>query len=299
MSIPFSCPQCGSHENAGEQYAGMTVPCKKCGHMVQVPFHNAGASRAANGSGVGMIILVVALVSLVVLMACGGILVALLLPAVQAARTAARRVQSQNHLKQIVLALHNYEIAYGEFPPAYFTDENGQPTHSWRVIILPFLEQQQLYNQYDFSQPWDSPANQAVAQSIPPFYRAAGDAPTDPLETNVLMFVGPGTLNDNNHNGNHRVLANITDGLSDTICIVESKQSGISWTQPSDLDSAHLDFLIHDARSAVPGQINAIYPGGVNVGFCDASIQFLSTNTPPAVLRKLVNPADGNAVALP
>ena len=111
-------------------------------------------------------------VALALLCLCGGgILVALLLPAVQAAREAARRMQCTNNLKQIALAMHNYHDVHGSFPAAYIADENGRPMHSWRVALLPYLERSDLYNQYNFNEPWDSPGNLKVAEQLPQTYR--------------------------------------------------------------------------------------------------------------------------------
>jgi prepilin-type N-terminal cleavage/methylation domain-containing protein len=94
------------------------------------------------------------LVELLVVIAIIGILVALLLPAIQAAREAARRTECSNKLKQIGLALHNYHDTYNTFPPGNVTPGNccGTPSAgTWTLFILPFLEQETLYNQYDFS----------------------------------------------------------------------------------------------------------------------------------------------------
>ncbi|MFN0054259.1 MAG: DUF1559 domain-containing protein, partial [Planctomycetales bacterium] len=91
------------------------------------------------------ILLLIGGCALAVLLVCGGILAALLLPAVQQAREAARRTQCKNNLHQIGLALHNYHDAFNSFPPAYIPDASGRPMHSWRVLILPFLDQAPLY----------------------------------------------------------------------------------------------------------------------------------------------------------
>ena len=90
------------------------------------------------------------------LLVCGGILLALLLPAVQAAREASRRMECSNNLKQISLAMHSYHDVYGSLPPAYTIDEEGRRLHSWRTLLLPYLEAGQIYEQLDLSQPWDS-----------------------------------------------------------------------------------------------------------------------------------------------
>ncbi len=109
-----------------------------------------------------------------------GILIALLLPAVQAAREAARQVQCKNHLKQIGLALHNYAMAVGAFPPGIIMDNiynrdyiaeatNGRHGTSWMLHILPYLEQQALYDRWDFTT--NVRGNAAVAQTdIAAFY---------------------------------------------------------------------------------------------------------------------------------
>ena len=97
------------------------------------------------------------LVELLVVIAIIGVLVALLLPAVQAAREAARRMKCQNNLKQIGLALHNYHDSLKVFPPGGVTSN----TTSWHVHVLPYLELKPLYDQFDFSKgTYDSPASQ-------------------------------------------------------------------------------------------------------------------------------------------
>lgn len=88
-------------------------------------------------------------------------------------RTPARtqRQQSINNLKQIALAMHNFESAYGAFPPAVIYGPDNKLWHSWCVLILPFLDRRDLYNAYDFTQPWDSPKNKALVDRMPPVYR--------------------------------------------------------------------------------------------------------------------------------
>src|SRR3954471_4215568 len=106
MAIPYSCPHCGKQFSVAEQFAGQTGPCAGCGKPITIPLPAGSVSYAAPPakSGGGMALVAFGIVgALVVLLACGGILLALLLPAVQAAREAARRMQSANNLKQLVL----------------------------------------------------------------------------------------------------------------------------------------------------------------------------------------------------
>ncbi len=176
-------------------------------------------------------------VALALLCLCGGgILVALLLPAVQAAREAARRTQCTNNLKQIALAMHNYHDVYGSFPAAYIADENGRPMHSWRVALLPYLERSDLYNQYNFSEPWDSPGNLKVAEQLPQTYCCPSSQASGPGSnlTNYVVIVGdpaqpqPQTLFLPNH---WTKISDVTDGTSNTLLVVESSMP-VPWTRP-------------------------------------------------------------------
>lgn len=71
-----------------------------------------------------------------------------------------------NRLWQLALAVQSYQDANGNLPPAVVYDENGQPMHSWRALILPFMDETQAYKDYNFDEPWDSPGNLAVAERL-------------------------------------------------------------------------------------------------------------------------------------
>jgi hypothetical protein len=91
-----------------------------------------------------------------------------------------RRSACVVNLKQIALALHNYHDTYGTFPPAYVADENGRPMHSWRVLILPFLESSDVYSKYRFDEPWDGPHNRLLADRMPYAYRCPSESRNSP-----------------------------------------------------------------------------------------------------------------------
>src|SRR5262245_57272957 len=169
MPIAYACPHCGKQFSVAEQYAGQTGPCAACGKPITIPLppgQYAYAPQAGASSGAGGSIVVVIIAIIGCLVVCGGIGLALLLPAVQAARASARRAQSTNNLKQIAIALHNYHDTYRTFPPAVVTDAAGQPLYSGRVLLLPFMEQMALYQQFDLTQPWDSPRNLPISQTV-------------------------------------------------------------------------------------------------------------------------------------
>jgi prepilin-type processing-associated H-X9-DG protein len=291
MPIPFTCPHCGRRTEADDVYAGQTGPCAGCGRAITVPgtaSDHAFSPPAKKSSGTLVTLVVVG--AFAVLLVCGGLLVALWLPAVQEAPEAARRMQCVNNLKQIGVAMHNYHDVYRCFPPAYVPDADGKPMHSWRVLILPFLEQQSLYDQYDFNEPWDGPNNIRLADSIPAVY-ACPDSVFSNSNTCYAMIVGPDTISDGPSAAR---LADIKDGTANTLMVVEAAGNGINWMEPRDLDAQKLSFVINDRPT--PGGIKSDHPGGANVVFCDGAVRFLPDTTSPGVVKDLSTIAGGERI---
>ncbi|MFM8726754.1 MAG: DUF1559 domain-containing protein, partial [Planctomycetaceae bacterium] len=123
------------------------LPFEANGNSVSV---SVKVSPAAMQSGVGV----------------SAVLAGLMLPAVQSTREAARRMQSVNNLKQIGIALHGYHDATGDFPPAVVRDKDGKPLYSWRVLILPYLEQGNIFSKWKRDEPWDSPNNKPLSDLV-------------------------------------------------------------------------------------------------------------------------------------
>ncbi|MFH1269122.1 MAG: DUF1559 domain-containing protein, partial [Planctomycetota bacterium] len=192
--------------------------------------------------------------------------------------------------KQIGLAMHNYHDAYKCFPPAYIPDENGQPMHSWRVLILPFLDSSPLCDQYNFDEPWDGPGNRALADLMPGVYHCPSEPPSGASHTGYAMIVGPGTLFDGAEVTRFR---DVLDGTSNTILFVEVSGAEIHWMEPRDLDLKAIRLRINNPAGPA---IRSRHPGGVNAAFCDGSVHFLSETIDPETLRLLITKADGNPV---
>jgi hypothetical protein len=298
MPIQFTCPHCGAQSNVADQYAGQTGPCARCGQIITVPplsGFSGGAAPAAKGGGgspVAIVLTVLAVVGICVL-GCAGIGIfgigRLSVPGISAARQAAQRSQSQNNLKQIGLALHNYYDAFKSLPPAYIADENGRPMHSWRVLILPFLEEQNLYQQYRFDEPWDGPNNSLLASRIPMVYQPVNDPAAVPGTTHYLAIVGPRTVFPG---ATPTQFQNITDGLSNTIAIAEATKA-VNWMEPTDLDYALMTFRVND-----PGgnDIGSTSPGGANVMMMDGAVRFLPETIDPVTIQHLLEKDDGSVV---
>ena len=297
MPIPFTCPHCGTQTSVDDQYAGQTGPCASCGQTITVPMPGGispaySPPKSSSGPVVGVIIMVVLGIGLVF----GAILVALLLPAVQSAREAARRSQCSNNLKQLALAMHNYHDTYKVFPAAILTDEGGEPMRSWRVAILPFVEQQGLYSQYDFDVPWDDPGNQFLAGIPVSIYRCPSDPPSSGAsslcETNYVMVVGKGTIGGEPNES--VAFSDITDGMSNTIMMIEVGGSGINWMEPRDIT---LEEAITYITNPAASPFTQSHPGGVNVALADGSVRFISSGIDPGMLRALLTRNGGEPVA--
>ncbi len=245
------------------------------------------------GLGAGWIALIVAVAAIPVILVCGGMLLAFLLPGVQSVREVARRTQCTNNLKQISLAVLSYENKYGCFPPAFIPDKKGKPMHSWRVLILPFMERQDLYEQYHFDEPWNGPHNKALAERMPKAYACPDDYSPGKGMTSYAMLVGPHAFSSGPRG---RKISEITDGVSNTIMIAEVADSHINWMEPKDIDVEHMPLQINGSHSPGNPGISSHHPRGVNVAFCDGSVQVLSNGVDPAILKKLITIDDGGAV---
>src|SRR5262245_32034927 len=158
------------------------------------------------------------------------LLVALLIPQPRMAREAARRMQCSNHLKQIGLALQNYHDDYRSLPPAYVVNADGKPMHSWRVLILPYLERKDLYDKYDFNEPWNGPNNSKLhMEKMATFCCPSRSASMSKPETSYVVVIGAKTAWPG---ANGVGMPSMTDGTSNTIVVVEMANSGIHWMEP-------------------------------------------------------------------
>lgn len=210
-----------------------------------------------------------------------GVLVGMLLPAVQQAREAARRSESMNRMRQIALAVLNYESAYKKFPNNIL-DKDGNPLLSWRVAILPFMEENALYEQFHLDEPWDSEHNIQLLPMMPSGFQNA-NVPFDD-KTVFLGFAGQGTIFGKDQIG----FGNISDGSSNTILVVEANMDeAIEWSRPADLP------FDRDRDVSAVGQLR---PGGFNAVLCDGSVQFIAESIEQETLKNLIQRDDGNVV---
>jgi prepilin-type processing-associated H-X9-DG protein len=213
-----------------------------------------------------------------------GVLVGLLLPAVQAAREAARRMSSSNNLKQIMLAFHNYHDTYRHLPEAISRDDDGKPLLSWRVAILPFIDQQALYEQFHLDEPWDSEHNIELLKTMPAVYID----PSVSLEPGLTVYqvpVGEGLMFTEEETTSFR---DILDGTSNTIAVFEARaEHAVPWTKPADVEIDPEDPLASMGNHR---------PGGFNVGFGDGSVRFIAESIDRNLFWALLTRAGGEVV---
>jgi prepilin-type processing-associated H-X9-DG protein len=276
-----TCPACAEPISAG------VAVCPHCG--VRVDDYAAGedAPRGAKKSSAATVVWIVVGGVLLAGLLCIGVLAALLVPAMQAARGAAQRTQCMNNLKQIGLALHMYHDRYNTFPPAYVADANGKPMHSWRVLILPFLEQQGLYAEYDFTEPWDGPNNSRLLARMPAVYAC----PSHSGAESGTITAYAGVFGEQcAFSGSQRVaITSITDGTANTLLVGEATGAAIPWMKPEDID-----VMKHPALGDRDG-FSGVHPGGVNFLLCDGSVRFLELTINPEKLKALFT-RNGNEV---
>ncbi|MCA9074488.1 MAG: DUF1559 domain-containing protein [Planctomycetaceae bacterium] len=211
-------------------------------------------------------------------------LVAAILPTVKEARDTARGTQSKNNLKQIGLAFHNYHDVYNSFPPPVLIGPDGKTEVSWRVAVLPYIGEQQLYEEYDQSQPWDSEKNRKVLARMPSVFRSPMDTP-DSTNASYFVLVGDDTAV-GNQDGEGVGIRDITDGTSNTFLTVEAKRD-IPWTKPVDIP--------YDPDKDVP-KFGGWHEGGFHAGTADGAVRFYSEDLPAEIIRLLTTRNDGEVI---
>jgi hypothetical protein len=208
----------------------------------------------------------------------------ILADAVVKAQDAARWSQSANNLKQIALAMHNFHVTHGRLPAPVILGKDGKggPPHSWRVELLPYLDQDELYRAYRFEEPWDSEANRKVLEKMPAVYRSPHDAP-DSLNSSVFVFTGPET---GFHDQAGVDFTHILDGVSNSIMLAESRRD-IPWTKPDDIS--------YSSEKPLP-KLGGWRDGRFEIGMFDGSVRLMSESTPQSVLRALITIKGGEAI---
>ena len=205
-----------------------------------------------------------------------------------------RRQWQQNQLKQIALAILNYESTFRVLPPARGNIGNGiiPPENyqlSWRVHVLPFLGYANMYNQFRLAEPWDSPHNLQLLKCMPDCFRDATASPTS-SETRIMSFNGLGTLYP--EVGDAPKLSQVTDGISATIAFFQAPPNQtVPWTKPEDfaIDATSMT----NAAPALNKLRNAL---GTEIALIDGSVLTIPPDYPLEKIHALITPRGGEIV---
>lgn len=196
------------------------------------------------------------------------------------ARMQARQTQQMNSIKQIGLAMHNFYDVYGSLPPQALTSKDSKKLLSWRVLILPFLDQNELYQRFHLDEPWDSEHNIKLVAQMPLVYAEPGSSETTPadgktclqvplLENSVFGRVGGGTK-----------FSDIIDGTSNTLMVVKvAADKAVTWTKPDD--------VVVDPKNPIDSFIDLSQERFL-AGFCDGSVRRILTTVSPKTLMALL-----------
>ncbi len=190
------------------------------------------------------------------------------------------RKASAERLKQVILAVHMSADAHGSVLPADIVGRDGKPLLSWRVMLLPHLEQELLYGMFKLDEPWDSPTNRPLLKYVPSFYRTPGAGPG---LTRVKMFRRPHAALDP---AGRRKFDDFRDGTSNTIGAVDAG-TAVEWTKPGDLDYA---------RDKPLPDLTGPFTDGYAAGMMDGSVRWLRAGLPEKTLRILIDRDDSMVV---
>lgn len=219
--------------------------------------------------------------------------IALLLPARRGARSGAFKNACRHKMRDIGFALEQYAKDHGSYPPAYTVDANGKRLHSWRTLLLPYLEEEALYKTIDLTKPWDDPVNAAVFKTVVRAYECPSlSFDSEMCRTTYLAIVSPQSCL---RGGKSATRQEITDGLDKTVIVIEVPENhAVPWMSPQDADEA----LFADAmRETDPEQqLRWTHMGGIgHLLFADGHIEDLvSTDKTLAERRAMITIAGGD-----
>lgn len=254
-----------------------------------------GSLRGRDAVAVGVLVLV-----------CVAALLLFAAPPFDTPREQARHHQCRHHLKVITLALRLYHDDHGSYPPAVVKGPDGEPWHSWRVLLLPYLEEDAVFAAYRFDERWGSSHNCRVAETLSsssPYFCYADEEARRVRTTSYVAVVGEGTMWP--PDGSAIGLADVRDDPAGTAHVVEMAESGIFWSEPRDLDFGAMTFEVNSG----PGRgVRAVHPGEelwfrrrgpkrANAGFVDGVARPLEEGTQPDRLRSMLLKADGAPAA--
>ncbi|HVW39292.1 MAG TPA: DUF1559 domain-containing protein, partial [Pirellulales bacterium] len=186
-------------------------------------------------------------------------------------------------LGRLAAAFNAYHAAHGHYPAAAVAGPDGKTLHSWRVELLPYLGEQQLFDDYQLDEPWDGEHNKQLIERMPDVY--SGRQSPNHGEAEYYVVTGRGTLFEGNAPATRESIA---DAPGETILVLQGRRR-IPWTKPVDIENSS----VNDPTSPARGQTNGFY-----AAFADGTVRFVDKETDSASLRAMFTKAGGDEVKL-
>lgn len=293
MPVLFTCPHCKSKTLVEPEFLGHAGACADCGKPITVPAlqedgravlaASQGTTRTKRLRWIGITCVVV-----LSLIGATALLVRYGDEGYSQVRANIVRGGCRNNARLIAQALNAYADDYKTYPPPIVTDSKGKPLYSWRVLLLPYLQQQALYDKFALAEPWDSETNHPLAYSIPSVYSSPASSGWG--EYSYGLITGPGTLFPQS---GPLGPDDISDPLQLTLLVVEMARPPNSqqvWTQPGDLDFS----AMVPAIGMQPGvEIGGNHKGGAVAATCDGRDHFLPDSLSASEIAALITPNGG------
>ncbi len=296
MPFEFTCPYCFKKTVVDEQFVGQQGACVGCGKPITIPqpkrianpivrpVHSKHLETGPTQVTVEFRRLVQRVVTITLsICAICGITYWIFWPSLLSLRIRRDSVACMNNLQRIAQALNEYAVDYGTYPPPVINDSTGKPMHSWRVLILPYLGENNLYARYNFDQPWDSADNaQLIAECPQVFISPKARNTLAAAESNYVLVTGSGTVFPPS---GPLAPSQIADGAANTLLVVEIRNRQFQWSQPFDIDFAKLNTT---SGALGTNAIGGNHPGGATAVLADGRAIWIPGDISPALLRSII-----------
>jgi len=289
MPFLFTCPHCHTSTQVDDCYSGHDGTCVTCGKAIQIPDFESSGEKTAEASRKYSLPMFLCIGFFVVILICLGFLL-IRTGGDTMQRMATNRVRSESvsNLRKIAAALNTYARDHGTYPPPVVTV--GKNTHSWRVLILPYLNENALYDLYDFDKPWNSDSNMSLAYRMPAVFQnqKQKQGPWGRLgsQSDYVLITGSGTLFPST---GPLSPDQIRDDAGQTLLLVEARLIGkeaISWTDPVDIN-------VNTLRTSGYGELGGVLEGGFAFATVDEKARFMASSTDPLVISAVITANGG------